>query len=238
MYFLGRLFGYIVHVLIVLPIRFVFNRKPAAYHNTEELKLLQNKSFIIAANHIKPQSRFLRLISMPYDAYLLHRMFTLHGIQVTAFTSIDSYKRASSRFMSFLNHRIKEPLIKGIVKSLDLIPLNRRSQDKETTRDLRRRLEKGGFGVGIFPEGTWYDHYDPQRKLQSGMGVFGKRYKMPILPVYLNAYDLKGPIDIRIGRVVDPEKGSKEVVEEVRRQFVALKEARWHEIRGSEHKTA
>lgn len=233
MYFVGRFIGYIIFLFIVNPMRFVFGRMECVYHNTEELLGLKGKPFLVVANHIKPRSRFLRGITMPYDAYIMRKMFATHGIQTTAFTSYDSVKRAKSKIAAFFKHYIKEPLIKGIVLSIDLIPLNRRVQDKTTRQDLKKRIQKGAVGIGIFPEGTWFDKFDPDRKLLPGMSIFGKRYDLPILPIYLNAYDLDAPIDIRIGKLINSSQDSKIVVARVKEQFKALHESDWDIIHGS-----
>lgn len=227
MYLVGRFFGYILFLIIVKPMRFTYNRMECTYHNIEALLPLQDQPFLVVANHIKPKSKFLQGISMPYDGFLLRRMFAIHNIQTTAFTSYDSFSRATGKISALIKHSIMEPMIKGIVRSIDLIPLNRRKQDKATLVDLKKRLNKGGVGIGIFPEGTWFDNFDPNRKLQAGMSIFGKRYKLPILPVYVNAYDLDAPIDIRVGRLVDSKKDSKIVIDEIREQFEALHKHDW-----------
>ena len=87
--------------------------------------------------------------------------------------------------------RIKTPLLKGIVKSCDLIPLNRKAHDKTTARVMNKLINKGKIAIGIFPEGTWFSNFSSNRKLQSGTGVLSKRYGLPVLPVFIDAYDLK-----------------------------------------------
>ena len=52
-------------------------RLKCKYFYTENIQKLNGQSFIVVANHIKPRSKFLRAISMPYDAYMLRRMFQL-----------------------------------------------------------------------------------------------------------------------------------------------------------------
>ncbi|MCB1174862.1 MAG: 1-acyl-sn-glycerol-3-phosphate acyltransferase [Leptospiraceae bacterium] len=214
--------GHILFLLIVVPMRAIYGAKRLDIYDDQILEDLKNRSFIIVSNHILPKSRFLRAISMPYDAYLLRRMFLKHDIKVTAFTSIDSLQRPRSKLQGFWMHSMKEPLMKGLVVSLDLIPLNRRVHDNATQRDLRQRLDKGGIAVGIFPEGTMFTSFSTTRKLHAGMGVYAKRYDLPVLPVYLHAYNTSQPMFIRVGQLIAADTQKDEIVKLVRTQWNTL----------------
>ena len=117
---------------------------------------------------------------------------------------------------------LKEPLTKGIVRSMDLIPLNRRKQDPKTTAEVRRRLREKPAGLGVFPEGTWFRGYRAERKLYGGAAVYAKRYNLPVLPFFINAYNMKGDIDIRVGELLENVDDAKLLMEQVRSQFNAL----------------
>ncbi len=221
-YVFGRFVGYLFFWSIVKPMRFIYGRRDCEYHNTEILREMAGKPCIVVSNHIKPRNRFLRWISMPYDAYLLRKMLIVHGIKVTALTSYDSYASARGRAAKWIQTRIKAPLVKGIVKSMDLVPLNRKESDKDTIREMRRRVDKKHW-IGIFPEGTWFRGFRAGRKLHAGMAVLGKRYNLPILPIYLHAYNMKTPVQIRIGELIQPEHPGHVVAEMVRQQILALR---------------
>lgn len=230
MYIIGRALGLFLFSVIVAPMRLIFRKRDCAYHNTQALHALRGKQFIAVSNHIKPRNKFLQWISMPYDAYIIRRMLQQYDIYATAFTSYDALGSARSAFGKFMQTHFKEPLVKGIVKSLDLIPLNRKKHDPTTLRNMKKRLGGQGICIGLFPEGTWFRGFRTSRKMAGGMAVFSKRYNLPILPLYLNAYNLKGDIDVRIGNLIEDPEGQQAVVEKVRHQLHAMSDHDWDQL--------
>lgn len=222
-YGIGRFLGFLLLWVMVKPLRQVYGRRKCEYRNADVLKDLKGRSYIVASNHIKPRKgAFVRYISMPYDAYILRKMFLKHGIQTTALTSYDSQRIAKNKKAKWIQSKIKTPLLKGIVRSIDLIPVNRKENDQETIKDMRKKISKN-YWIGIFPEGTWFRGFRKSRKLHSGMAVLSKRYNLPILPVFIDAYNLKKKPEIRIGKPIHAEHSSHTIVEMVREQLHALK---------------
>lgn len=232
MYYFGRFLGLVLFTIIVAPMRFFFRRRHCSYHNVQVLKALQSSQFIAVCNHIKPRNKFLKMISMPYDAYIVRRMLQQYGIYSTAFASYDALGTPRTKIGIFLYNYIKEPIMKGLVKSLDLIPLNRKKHDPGTLRNMRKRLKGQGIGIGIFPEGTWFRGFRSSRKLAGGMSIIAKRYGLPILPIFLNAYNLKGEIDVRVGDLIEKPDKPADTILEVRRQMDAMAGHDWHKLAG------
>ncbi len=204
MYYLGRLIGWVLFWTLIQPLRFVYGRKKCTYHNLENLKSVQGTSFFVASNHIKPRSKFLKFISFPYDAFLARKMLLEQGFYSTALTSYDSPSRPKSKIKKFFVEKIKQQLAKGIVVSSDLIPLNRKSSDSETFLELSHRMKRRPTAIGVFPEGTWFRGFRKSRKMHNGVQVLSKRYNLPIVPIFIDAYNMNQEINIRIGEPILP----------------------------------
>lgn len=115
-------------------------------------------------------------------------------------------------------------MVKGIVKSIDLIPLNRSESDPTTIKDFKRRIGRGNLGIGIFPEGTWYRGFRKSRKLYPGMVVLSKRYNLPIIPLYLDAYNLNKPIRLSVGNPIWEVNDAPETISYIRSELIRLKD--------------
>lgn len=223
MYYIGRFIGYVLFILLIQPLRFVYNRRKCTYYNTEILEHLKGKSFFVASNHIKPRSKFLRFVSFPYDAFIARKMFMDFGFSITAMTSYDAPRKAKSAFVQNFRKYFKDPLTKGIVESIDLVPVNRSEHDNSTIKNMKSRMAKQPTAFGIFPEGTWFRGFRNSRKLYSGVAIFSKRYDLPILPIYMNAYNMNGEIDIRVGNPIFNVSNPNEVMEAVRKELILAK---------------
>ncbi|MDX1959027.1 MAG: 1-acyl-sn-glycerol-3-phosphate acyltransferase [Leptospiraceae bacterium] len=221
-YILGRFLGWVFFYTIIIPMRIQYgNRKCKFIYDEKQFNELNRNSLIIVSNHIKPRNKFLRLISMPYDAFILRAFLLRFGIYTTALTSYDAGKIRKGEKLSKSKYN-KEQLIKGIVLSMDLIPLNRNERDDVTNEDIANRINLGNLGIGIFPEGTWFRGFRKNRKIFSGAAVLAKKYKMNILPIYLDAYNLKQDSEIRVGEMISMDLPSAEISASIRNQLNEL----------------
>ncbi|MCX8000307.1 MAG: 1-acyl-sn-glycerol-3-phosphate acyltransferase, partial [Leptospiraceae bacterium] len=100
-------------------------------------------------------------------------------------------------------------LSKGIIVSIDLIPLNRKASDQKTFQDLKKRLIEKPAAIGIFPEGTWFRGFRKSRKMFSGVAILSKRYALPIVPIYMDAYNMNKEIKIIVGDILEGDKTKK-----------------------------
>lgn len=221
-YYVGRIIGWILFLFLIVPMRIYYNKKKGSYIGLEKLNSLRGKSFFIASNHIKPRSKFLKWISIPYDAFVSRRMLLEVGIYATALTSYDSLHRPKNKLAKFFVEHIKEQLSKGIIISMDLIPLNRKSSDQATFQDLKRRLKEKPAAIGIFPEGTWFRGFRKNRKMFSGVAVLSKRYKLPIVPIFMDAYNMNKQITIFVGDVLEG-KEANQVCDKIRELYETYK---------------
>lgn len=147
-YYVGRSIGFVLMWIVVKPMRLKYGHKKVEIQNDHILRKLNGKSAILISNHIKPRNKFLKAITMPYDAFVIRGVLKRYGIYTTALTSYDSGVSNKGKKRKWL-HR-KEQLVKGIVKSIDLIPLNRSESDPTTIKDFKRRIGRGNLGIGIF----------------------------------------------------------------------------------------
>ncbi|XDD42390.1 lysophospholipid acyltransferase family protein [Leptospira sp. WS60.C2] len=219
-YYVGRSIGFVLMWIVVKPMRLKYGNKKVEIQDDFVLRQLNGKSAIFISNHIKPRNKLLRLITMPYDAYVIRGVLKRYGIYTTALTSYDSGMANKGRKSKWL--RRKEQVVKGIVKSIDLIPLNRNESDPATIKDFQRRIKKGNLGIGIFPEGSWYRGFRKSRKLYPGMVVLSKRYNLPIVPLYLDAYNLNKPIRLSVGNPVWQVNDTTEVMGVIKTELIRL----------------
>ncbi len=221
-YVLGRVLGFIFMFTLIKPLRIIYGIKKCSYKfDKDEMQKLQGRSMIIVSNHIKPRNKFLKLISIPYDAFMIRHFLLLNGIYSTALTSYDAGKVKRGEKVSSKKKR-KEALIKGIVESIDCIPLNRNEKDETTTNELRKRIAKGNLGIGMFPEGTFYRGFRKNRKIFSGAAVLSKKYELPILVVYIKAYNLNAPCEIKMGGLISYELPSETISNTIREELNRL----------------
>ncbi|PJZ84618.1 lysophospholipid acyltransferase family protein [Leptospira harrisiae] len=221
-YYVGRSIGFVLMWIVVKPMRLKYGHKKVEIQNDHILRKLNGKSAILISNHIKPRNKFLKAITMPYDAFVIRGVLKRYGIYTTALTSYDSGVSNKGKKRKWL-HR-KEQLVKGIVKSIDLIPLNRSESDPTTIKDFKRRIGRGNLGIGIFPEGTWYRGFRKSRKLYPGMVVLSKRYNLPIIPLYLDAYNLNKPIRLSVGNPIWEVTDAPETINYIRSELIRLKD--------------
>ncbi|TGK89438.1 1-acyl-sn-glycerol-3-phosphate acyltransferase [Leptospira bourretii] len=221
-YYVGRSIGFVLMWIVVKPMRLKYGHKKVEIQNDHILRKLNGKSAILISNHIKPRNKFLKAITMPYDAFVIRGVLKRYGIYTTALTSYDSGVSNKGKKRKWV-HR-KEQLVKGIVKSIDLIPLNRSESDPTTIKDFKRRIGRGNLGIGIFPEGTWYRGFRKGRKLYPGMVVLSKRYNLPIIPLFLDAYNLNKPIRLSVGNPIWEVTDAPETISYIRSELIRLKD--------------
>lgn len=221
-YYVGRVIGWFLFIFLIVPMRMYYNRKTGKYIGLEKLESLRGKSFFIASNHIKPRSKFLKWISIPYDAFVARRMLLEVGIYATALTSYDSPRRPKNKLAKWFVENVKEQLSKGIIVSMDLIPLNRKSSDQATFQDLKKRLQEKPAAIGIFPEGTWFRGFRKNRKMFSGVAILSKRYNLPIVPIYMDAYNMNKEITIIVGDILEG-KETNQVCDKIRELYEVYK---------------
>jgi hypothetical protein len=210
---------------LIKPMRCIYGLRKCEYENVHILKELNGRSMIAVANHIKPRNKFLSFLSMPYDAFMIRHMLKKHGIYGTAMTSYDVASRKKG-----VKASSKEPLMKGMIQSMDLIPVNRKESDPKTIKEMKRRLDKGNIAIGMFPEGTYFRGFRKNRKLHGGMAILSKRYNLPILPIYIDSYNMNRPSRISIGNPIWEPMDAHLVTEYIAKEFLRLKERRTVEI--------
>ncbi|MCT8334593.1 1-acyl-sn-glycerol-3-phosphate acyltransferase [Leptospira sp. 85282-16] len=221
-YYVGRSIGFVLMWIVVKPMRLKYGNKKVEIQNDHILRKLNGKSIIFISNHIKPRNKFLKVITMPYDAFVIRGVLKRYGIYTTALTSYDSGIPNKGKKRKWLYR--KEQMVKGIVKSIDLIPLNRSESDPVTIKDFKRRINRGNLGIGIFPEGSWYRGFRKSRKLYPGMVVLSKRYNLPIIPLYLDAYNLNKPIRLSVGNPIWEVNDAPETINYIRSELIRLKD--------------
>ena len=94
------------------------------------------------------------------------------------------------------------PVLKGILKKLEVIPIDRANPGLSTIREILKQIKSGRI-LGIFPEGTrsTMDKFLPAKP---GVGLFATKTKAQIVPMSIvTKYRVFSKVKIIIGEPVD-----------------------------------
>lgn len=97
------------------------------------------------------------------------------------------------------------PVLKHILKKLEVIPIDRANPGLTTIREILKQIKNGRI-LGIFPEGTrsTMDKFLPAKP---GVGLFATKTKSEIIPIsIITKYRVFSKVKIIIGKPIDMTK--------------------------------
>ena len=97
------------------------------------------------------------------------------------------------------------PVLKHILKKLEVIPIDRANPGLTTIREILKQIKNGRI-LGIFPEGTrsTMDKFLPAKP---GVGLFATKTKSEIIPMsIITKYRVFSKVKIIIGKPIDMTK--------------------------------
>lgn len=97
------------------------------------------------------------------------------------------------------------PVLKHILKKLEVIPIDRANPGLTTIREILKQIKNGRI-LGIFPEGTrsTMDKFLPAKP---GVGLFAAKTKSEIIPMsIITKYRVFSKVKIIIGKPIDMTK--------------------------------
>ena len=97
------------------------------------------------------------------------------------------------------------PVLKHILKKLEVIPIDRANPGLTTIREILKQIKNGRI-LGIFPEGT-RSPMDKFLPAKPGVGLFAAKTKSEIIPMsIITKYRVFSKVKIIIGKPVDMTK--------------------------------
>jgi 1-acyl-sn-glycerol-3-phosphate acyltransferase len=191
----------------------------------ENLEKLRGKPFLIAANHVKPSNVLARHSQLSPDALIIEQeVFSLIGGKLKIVAKSDNGWLAENIFGRHLQ-KMSQPLTRGAVKGAGYIPVykNPGSSNHNLMVDVSNAVSEG-YSILIFPQGTWFKHFDPTQKFYTGAARMASQDDLPIIPIYIHGCDRwwRGTkVSLVFGKVINPKgKSVDRITDLIRRGLI------------------
>jgi 1-acyl-sn-glycerol-3-phosphate acyltransferase len=167
----------------------------------EVLQQFKDRPFLIAANHIKPTNS----IALSPDAFIIKQIILEEtGQKIRTVSSSDISWQATNGILQSLSHRFT----RGVVKGAGEVPTYRdsNSMNRNLLSEIARVVAKGD-SVLIFPQGEWFNDFDPTRKFHNGAARMAIQEDLPIIPLYIhgcNSWQKRTRVELVFGEPIDP----------------------------------
>lgn len=197
---------------------------------TENLETLKNCSWILVANHLKPNDFISIQTGFAPDAFILERLIKqTTGQRLRIAAKVDSGFLWGKNRIIHKFQKSTQPLMQGIGESLRLLPILK--NPGSLNRDFLRAVGKAIANqepLLLFPEGDWYEDFDPKNPLDTGAAHIAKKYQLAIVPVYIDGATSWKPgtkVEVIIGQPFETIGLSKqEITENIRQEIFQLQQ--------------
>lgn len=204
-----------------------FNLEISGQENLQELK---ERQFLLVANHLMPVDATDQQSQLSPDAFVLERIVhDLNNQELKIVSKADDGWWAENLYKYFQKH-IGQPFGKGLSKGLGFIPVfkNPGSFNRDFVKVVDNTIQEGKNPILFFPEGHWYEDFDPEHQLESGVASIARKYGLVILPVYIKgarSWQPNTEVQISFGQSFVPGQLSKEeITEQIRLRLRNLQE--------------
>ena len=196
----------------------------------ENLDSLSGRPFLLVSNHIRPESPIAEQSALSPDAFIIkNNVEKATGTEVGIIAKSDDGWWAENRFYRSFQKRIQQPFGQALIKGADLIPVKKNpgSVNLDFIRTTRAAVERGQ-AILIFPEGKWYEDFDPSHPLSSGAARLALSLHLPIVPTYIRgctSWKNDQKVDLAFGLPFEPAGQTKdEITEGIRTNIYALQQ--------------
>src|SRR3989344_2733463 len=164
-------------------------------------ELCRTNPVIVASNHLIPSGRVEQNFGFSPDVLVIQSAYKeLTGVLLNVIGKVDDGRVRETRLGRFIQSKDPE-FRKGAGESMgaNIIPLlkNAGSNNQELFQSVSSLLQRNG-SVLIFPQGDWFEDFDPERRTYSGMSFFARRSNAIVVPTLIT-----GAHSWEIGRRVD-----------------------------------
>ncbi|MEK7658401.1 MAG: lysophospholipid acyltransferase family protein [Patescibacteria group bacterium] len=201
---------------------------------SENLRELEGRPYILAANHIKPKNILMQAIGLSPDSFVIRRVVQEETQRMPHVIANVSSKIRKIPIFGQID-KIWSPFREGIMQGAGFIPVKMR-RGGESTGFNRNFIERFREVVDkkepviIFPQGHWDKDFNPEREFETGTATLARNYGLPIAPVYIQgcqSWSPKGRASVSIGQIIDPaEKNKEEITDEIKKSIICMKEVK------------
>ena len=197
------------------------------YSGIQFLKELEGQSYLLVANHLKPDAKVSLETGLSPDALVMIRVVLEQtGRQLRMIAKSDNgWWSESARFR--LWQKICQPFGDGMTKGMGMIPI--RKNPGSSNRYFLKLVEstvKKREPIFIFPESYWYQDFSREHQLGTGVAHLALKHNLPIVPAYIrgcHSWEQQGRIDLAFGESFQPTgKTKEEITTEIRERIASL----------------
>lgn len=195
----------------------------------ENLLELKDHPYILAANHIKPASAKAEQSQLSPDAFILESIVKEQTDKELKIIAKYGDGWWAENLYRYFQKYISLPFSKGVMSGLDFVPVNK--NPGSINKDFFKAVEKVMADKNpllIFPEGHWYEDFDPKHKFDSGAAHIALKYNLPIISAYIHGgrnWKEGEKVEVSFGQHFDTNDLSKdEITEKIKQQITELQE--------------
>lgn len=193
----------------------------------DNLLKLKDRPYILAANHIKPANAKAEQSQLSPDAFILESIVKEQTDKELKIIAKYGDGWWAENLYRYFQKYVSLPFSKGMMKGMDFVPINK--NPGSINKDFLKAIEKVMTDKNpllIFPEGHWYEDFDPGHKLDNGAAHIALKYNLPIISAYIHGgrnWKEGEKVEVSFGQHFDPTGFSKEeITEKIREQITEL----------------
>jgi 1-acyl-sn-glycerol-3-phosphate acyltransferase len=193
-----------------------FDIKINGANNLEELK---KESYLLVANHLKPEEKMAENSGISPDAFVLSKAVEqITGQKIKIAQKSDDGWWADNALQRFYQKNVGQPFGRGFSEGTGNIPIQKNpgSFNREFLKSIDNTI-KNGDPILIFPEGNWYDDFDVEHEIKLGAAHIAKKYNLKIVPAYINganSWKENQEVQVSFGEHFSPEEMDKKQISE------------------------
>ena len=151
------------------------------------IKEMGDQSYLLVANHIKPIERKSQELGLNQDVFVLSRVVLEQtGRRLRIISKSDNGWWGKNSLFRFWQKKC-QPFGDGMSKGMGMIPI--RKNPGSLNRYFLKLMELAVMEnelILIFPEGNWYQDFDPTHKLETGAAHLALKHNLPIVSRLFN----------------------------------------------------
>jgi len=205
-----------------------FNLETAGQKYPESLK---DRQYLLVANHLMPESGKAQQSQLSPDAFVLERLIhEITGQELKIISKCDDGWWGNNLYRYFQRH-ISQPFGKGMSEGMGFIPLEKNpgSFNRDFVKIVENVVAEGKDPILMFPEGHWFEDYDPKHELETGAGHIASKHQLPILPAYIHgarSWEPDSEVQVVFGEPFEPGQLTKEeITEQIRLRLTELQKS-------------
>lgn len=194
---------------------------------TENLQGLEERPFLLVANHLIPDTAISQEMGNSPDAFVIERVVrkAIQRKPLIVVKSDSGWWSANQAIRKM--QKAYQPFGQALMEGAGFVPIlkNPGSRNANFLRVVDR-LVGCGQSLLIFPEGDWYTDFSPDHYIEPGAAHLSKKYNLPIVPIYIRgatSWKSGTKVDVVIGEAFEAiGKSRSEINEQIRESLSNL----------------